>query len=49
MSQNKIATKNYEPGMTIAEILFGALLGIGAVSILWISTTLLIHLYQKLY
>jgi len=49
MSQNKGNTKNYESAMTISEILFGALLGIGAISFIWVSTTLLIHLYQKLY
>ena len=49
MSQNKITTQNHESAMTISEILFGALLGIGAIGFIWVSTTLLLHLYQKLY
>jgi len=49
MSLKKVPTQNYEQAMTISEIMFGALLGIGAISFIWVSTTLLIHLYQKLY
>lgn len=34
---------------SISEILFAALLGVGAVSCIWLSSSLLIHLYQNLY
>ena len=39
---------NYNSKVTVLEILFGALLGIAAVSSIWISSTLIIHLYQNL-
>ncbi len=35
-------------GITIPEILFGALLGFAAVSGIWISTSILLHLLQNL-
>jgi hypothetical protein len=46
------ATEKFgNPGekMTLSEILFGTLLAIGAISCIWISSTLLIHLYSSLY
>jgi len=35
--------------ITFSEILFGTLLAVGAVSCIWISSTLLIHLYSSMY
>jgi len=37
-----------ETNTTLPEILFATLLGIGAVSCIWVSSTLLIYLYQNL-
>jgi hypothetical protein len=37
-----------ESGISIPEILFGALLGFGAVSGIWASSTILLHLFQNL-
>jgi hypothetical protein len=34
--------------VSVSEILFGTLLGIAAVCSIWISSTLIIHLYQNL-
>ena len=39
---------NHNSKVTVSEILFGALLGITAVCSIWISSTLIIHLYQNL-
>ena len=39
----------HEMSLTIPEIFFGALLGIGAVCAIWISSSILINLFQNLY
>jgi len=39
---------NHKSKITISEILFGTLLGIAAISSIWVSSTLIIHLYQNL-
>ena len=38
----------HDANVSISEILFATLLGIVAVSSIWLSSTLLIHLYQNL-
>ena len=48
MSAEMKTTNNHDSNITISEILFGTLLGIGALSCIWVSTTLLIHLYQNI-
>jgi len=48
MSERMKIQQNKDPNTSVPEILFAALLGIGAVSCIWVSTTLLIHLYQNL-
>lgn len=40
---------NHDSQITITEILFGTLLAVGAISCIWVSSTLLIHLYSNLY
>ena len=35
--------------MTLSEILFGTLLAVAAISCIWISSTLLIHLYSGIF
>jgi len=49
MSLETKPINKHEADMTISEILFGTLLGVGAVSCIWLSTTLIIYLYQNLY
>lgn len=47
-----VNTKNpndFNINTPVGEILFAALLAVGAVSSIWVSTTLLIHLFQNLY
>ena len=39
---------NQEKKLSVSEILFGALLAIGAVSCIWVSSSLMIHLYSNL-
>lgn len=41
-------TKTPERDMSVAEILFGTLLGIGAIGCIWVSSSLMIHLIQNL-
>ena len=46
-----VDTKNlndFNVNTSISEILFAALLAVGAVSCIWVSTSLLIHLLQNL-
>jgi hypothetical protein len=40
---------NSSEKMTLSEILFGTLLAVVAISCIWISSTLLIHLYSSLF
>jgi hypothetical protein len=40
--------ENQEKRLTVSELLFGALLAIAAVSSIWVSSTLVIHLYSNL-
>ena len=49
MAAAKETPRNPGEKMTLSEILFGTLLAIGAISCMWISSTLLIHLYTSLY
>jgi len=49
MSEDMKSTKNLAANITITEIIFGTLLGVGSIFLMWISTTLLIHLYKSLY
>ena len=49
MSEDMKRTKNLAANITITEIIFGTLLGVGSIFLMWISTTLLIHLYKSLY
>ena len=42
------AAGNQENRLTVSELLFGALLAIAAVSSIWVSSTLMIHLYSNL-
>jgi len=49
MSEDMKRSKNLAANITIAEIIFGSLLGAGSIFLMWISTTLLIHLYKNLY
>ena len=44
-AENKI-TNTHDTNITTAEILFGILLGIGAISAIWVTTTLVIHLLK---
>jgi hypothetical protein len=47
-----VYTKNptdFNMNTSIGEVLFATLLAVGAVSSIWVSTTLLIHLFQNLY
>ncbi len=46
MPEDLKMTKNLAANITIAEIIFGTLLGAGSIFLMWISTTLLIHLYR---
>ncbi len=39
---------NQQKRVTVSEFLFGALLAIAAVSSIWVSSTLVIHLYSNL-
>ena len=48
MSAEKKFFNNNDSKITIPEILFGTLLGIASISCIWISYTLLIHMYQNL-
>ena len=48
MSEEMKYPGNHETNVTISEVLFATLLGIAAVSSIWLSSTLLIHLYQNL-
>ena len=41
-------TPDNKTDVTLSELIFGALLGIGAVACIWVSTTLLIYLYQNI-
>ena len=49
MSEDMKRTRNLAANITDAEILFGTLLGAGSIFLIWVSTTLLIHLYKNLY
>ena len=48
MSEEAKYPCNYNSTVTIPDMMFGALLGIAAVACIWLSSTLLIHLYQNL-
>jgi hypothetical protein len=49
MSENINQTAgNQEKRLTVSELLFGALLAIAAVSSIWLSSSLMIHLYSNL-
>ncbi|MDX2435238.1 MAG: hypothetical protein GQ556_01475 [Desulfobacterales bacterium] len=48
MSEEMEYPCNHDTNVTISEVLFAILLGIAAVSSIWLSSTLLIHLYQNL-
>ena len=43
----KTANENENTYMTVSEILFGALLAVVAVSSIWISSSLMLHLFSK--
>lgn len=49
MTKAKNTPCNPGEKMTLSEILFGSLLAIVAISCMWISSTLLIHIYTSLY
>ena len=49
MSEDIKRTRNLAANITDAEILFGTLLGAGSIFLIWVSTTLLIHLSIKAY
>ena len=40
---------NHNSNISISEVLFGTLLAIAALGSIWISSTLLIHLYQNMF
>ena len=48
MSEEMEYPFNHDTNVTISEVLFAILHGIAAVSSIWLSSTLLIHLYQNL-
>ena len=41
-------TENENTNLTVSEILFGALLAIVAVSSIWLSSSLMLHLFKNL-
>jgi heme/copper-type cytochrome/quinol oxidase subunit 4 len=41
-------TENKNTNLTVSEILFGALLAIVAVSSIWLSSSLMLHLFNNL-
>jgi len=43
---SKATTENKD--LTVPEILLGLLLGVGAISCLWISTSLMLYLFTNL-
>lgn len=47
MSEEKKNMKTHDTNITIPEVLFGILLGIGAISAIWVSTTIMIHLIKQ--
>jgi hypothetical protein len=47
MSAEKKITNTHDTNITISEVLFGILLGLGAISAIWVSTTLMIHLIKQ--
>jgi hypothetical protein len=48
MTEAKNTPSNPGEKMTLSEVLFGTLIAIVAISCMWISSTLLIHLYSSL-
>ena len=48
MSEETKFPCNHDTNVSISEVLFATLLGFTAVSSIWLSSTLLIHLYQSL-
>ena len=46
MSAENEITNTHDTNITTAEVLFGILLGIGAISGIWVTTTLVIHLLK---
>ena len=49
MSVDTNNPNNFNMNTSLSEVLFGALLAVGAVSCIWVSTSLLIHLLQNMY
>jgi hypothetical protein len=47
MSAEKKIVNIHDTNITISEVLFGILLGLGAISAIWVSTTLMIHLIKQ--
>ena len=48
MSEEAKFPGNHNTNVSISEVLFATLLGIAAVSSIWLSSKLLIHLYQNI-
>jgi hypothetical protein len=48
MSEETKLPCNHDSIITLEEILFATLLGIAGVSIIWLSSTLIIHLFRNI-